>query len=119
MESFTKIFNDFKKLSKETQYIFILTLLNDNIITYNKISDLYVLHLESLKEQARSKDCMYANCLGSYINGWNKTNESFFESMAYILLKEREPEGFINTYLKKRNKKDIEKIKNLMSLKKM
>jgi hypothetical protein len=39
--------------------------------------------------------------------------------MAYILLKEREPEGFINTYLKKRNKKDIEKIKNLMSLKKM
>ena len=115
MENFTKTYNDFKNLSKKLQHAFILKLLNDDIISFNKISELYVKYLENLKKKAHSKECMFANCLGSYLSGWKETNEPFFQSMAYILLKSREPRGFLKKYLKKKNEKDIKKINELMN----
>lgn len=93
---------------EEIKYL-VFDLLYKKRLKYEEISEFYVRYLETEKELAKSKESLFANCLGSSISGSMDNNKPFFHSQAYVLVEKWLPAGWIEDNLSERTDEYIKK----------
>lgn len=109
MMSVDTIYEQFKKLDSESKKYLIFWALCDKEIKFEEVSEVYVKYLEKVKKSNRRKESLFADCLASSISNSMGHNIPFFESQAYVLLKDWMPTGWLTKYLTEINDKDIAK----------
>jgi hypothetical protein len=105
---------ELEKLNKQELKIVIFRLLISKKLNYVDLSRIYVNYLERIDELNIKSKSLFANCLGAYIQGFAEDNKDFFESQAYVLLRNCVDERFFEKYLKNRKDELIKKNEEML-----
>ena len=109
-----EIIDKLNELNKEEIELLLLNLMVTEKLKFESLNKSYVRYLEFVKDKNKKELGLSSNCLAAYVTKLANKNISFFESQAYVVLKDRLDNTFFDKYLIKRTSEQIKKNKEFL-----